>query len=76
MIVIYLLLAFLAAVCIGGICYIVYRLEELDEIKEELDKYSVHLDERANKIAAAEDALTIEWKSLRAAEEKLGRAVK
>jgi hypothetical protein len=32
---------------------------ELDELKEELDKYSVHLDERANRLAADEQT-TIE----------------
>ena len=55
--IVYLLLAFVVAVCIGGIGYIIYRLEELDEIKECLDRYSIHLDERANRLALWEDEL-------------------
>ena len=55
--VIYLLLAFIAAVCIGWTGYIIYRMEELDEIKECLDRYSINLDERANRLALWEDEL-------------------
>lgn len=37
------------------------KAEELAEKEEQLDKYSVHLDERANKIAQWEDEL-INWR--------------
>lgn len=47
----------LALLVIAGIAYIVYRSEELDEREEYLDKYSVHLDERANKLARWEKEL-------------------
>ena len=55
--IIYLLLAFLAAVCIGGVCYNFYRADELDEWRDELSKYSVSLDERANRLALWEQQL-------------------
>jgi len=38
-----------------GVAWTIYRQEELDEREEELDKYSVHLDERANKLSADEE---------------------
>lgn len=38
------------------------KAEELAEKEEQLDKYSVHLDERANKIAQWEDEL-LQYKS-------------
>lgn len=37
------------------------KAEELAEKEEQLDKYSAHLDERANKIAQWEDEL-INWR--------------
>ena len=37
-----------------GVAWTIYRQEELDEREEELDKYSAHLDERANILAADE----------------------
>ena len=61
---------------IAGIAYIVWRADELDEWEEELEKFSVHLDERANRIAADEATLTEEWKNLRAAAEEIRRSVK
>jgi len=39
---------------IFGILWTFYRQDELDEREEELDKYSIHLDERANRLAADE----------------------
>lgn len=39
------------------LAWVIYKMEELDELKEELDKYSVHLDERANKLARWEKEL-------------------
>lgn len=56
--------------------WVILKMGELDELKEELDKYSVHLDERANRIAADEATLTQEWKNLRAAAEELRRRKK
>ena len=44
--------------CLILLTWIVWKLEEIDERQEELDKYSVHLDERANKLAAWEQELT------------------
>lgn len=37
--------------------WVLWKMAELDERQEELDKYSVHLDERANRIAAEEGTL-------------------
>lgn len=44
-------------VVIVGALYNHYRSESLDEREEELDKYSVHLDERANELAKWEREL-------------------
>lgn len=41
-------------------CWVIYKMGELDERRERLDKYSVHLDERANKLAQWEQEL-IQW---------------
>ena len=41
-------------------CWVIYKMGELDERQENLDKYSVHLDERANKLSAWEQEL-IQW---------------
>lgn len=46
------IVAVLALFVLAGGLYNLYRADELDERQEELDKYSVHLDERANRIAA------------------------
>ena len=40
--------------------WVLWKMTELDERQEDLDKYSVHLDERANKLAKWEDEL-IRW---------------
>lgn len=42
------------------LAWVIYKMTEIDEFKEELDKYSVYLDERANKLAAWEQEL-IQW---------------
>ena len=39
------------------LAWVIYKMEEVDERQEELDKYSVHLDERANKLAKWEQEL-------------------
>ena len=57
MTIVYVLLALVAVCAVTGVLYVVYRLDELDEFKEDLDKYSVHLDERANRIALEEEEL-------------------
>lgn len=54
------ILVILAILTIGGIAYNIFRADELDEREEDLDKYSVHLDERANKLALWEEEL-IKW---------------
>lgn len=41
------------------LAWVVYKMVEVDEFKEYLDKYSVHLDERANKLAEWEDELRL-----------------
>ena len=42
------------------LAWVIYKMTEIDEIKEDLDKYSVYLDERANKLALWEQEL-IQW---------------
>lgn len=42
------------------LAWVIYKMSEVDEIKEDLDKYSVYLDERANKLALWEQEL-IRW---------------
>ena len=54
-----------------GILWALNRQDELDEREEELDKMSVHLDERANRIAAEEETIKLEWKYLRQAKDML-----
>jgi len=49
--------AVLALFVLAGGFYNLHRADELDERQEELDKYSVHLDERANKLAQWEKEL-------------------
>lgn len=39
------------------LAWVIFKMGELDELQEELDKYSVHLDERANKLAQWEREL-------------------
>lgn len=40
--------------------WVIYKMGEVDERQERLDKYSVYLDERANKLARWEQEL-IRW---------------
>lgn len=64
------LLVLAAILCIA---WTVYRQEQLDELEEELEKISVHLDERANRIAADEQTLKNEWAMLRKATEEINK---
>ena len=57
MIIISCALGIIAIALIIVICLAVVRADELDTREEELDKYSVHLDERANKLALWEQEL-------------------
>ena len=41
----------------GLLAWVIYKIAEVDERQEELDKYSVYLDERANKLAMWEQEL-------------------
>ena len=57
--------AILIIIAVAEIVWTVWnymKAEELTEKEEHLDKYSVHLDERANKIAQWEDEL-LQYKS-------------
>jgi predicted nuclease with TOPRIM domain len=45
--------------------WVLWKMTELDERQEELDKYSVHLDERANRLAADEESLRILFASFK-----------
>ena len=47
----------------------VMKMEELDELDEELRKYSVHLDEKANQLARWEDELK-QWESTKTEQKK------
>ena len=46
--------------------WVLWKMTALDEKEEQLDKFSVYLDERANRIAQEEDFLRAENKSFRA----------
>jgi len=52
-----LITAVLAVAVIAGTLYIYYRSDQLDELEDELSKYEVHLDERANKLSAEEETV-------------------
>jgi len=58
MIIVYILLAIITVAVIAFGIYNYLRASDLDERQEELDKFSVHLDERANRLAA-DEATTI-----------------
>ena len=47
------------------LAWVIYKMEEVDERQEELDKYSVHLDERANRIAVDEQSIVNLLKQLK-----------
>ena len=42
------------------LAWVIYKMGEVDERQERLDKYSVYLDERANKLSQWEQEL-IRW---------------
>lgn len=63
--IVYILLGLVTIVVLGYGAKTMCRADELDEYREELDKYSVHLDERANKLAADEQQIRQLYKELR-----------
>ena len=65
MTIIYILLGLVTIIVLGYGAKTMMRSDELDEFQEELDKYSVHLDERANKLAADEATIQQLYKELR-----------
>ena len=60
-------------ILVGVLCILwaLKRQDDLDELIDELDKREIALDERANRIAADEATLTLEWQMLRKAKEEL-----
>ena len=74
MITFFIIILVLSAVI--GILWALNRQDELDEREEELDKMSVHLDERANRIAAEEEIIKNEWKYIRMAKDMLDKQQK
>jgi len=72
------LIIIIVLIAVIGILWTVHRNDELDEREDELKQISLDLDERANRIAAEEETLKLEWKYLRQAKglldkEKEGR---
>lgn len=65
MTVVYILLGLFTIFVFGYGAKTMIRSDELDEYREELDKYSVHLDERAHKLAADEATVRQLYKELR-----------
>jgi hypothetical protein len=52
------ILLIIFAICTFSLLvWVLWKMTELDERQEDLDKYSVHLDERANKLARWEQEL-------------------
>ncbi len=52
-----ILMISLGVLCVCGlVVWIVMKMSELDERQENLDKYSVYLDERANRLAINEES--------------------
>lgn len=48
----------LFVICVFALlAWVIYKMGEVDDRQEELDKYSVYLDERANKLAMWEQEL-------------------
>ena len=70
---VYILLAVVAIVVIIAIAWVVGRSEALDEWEKDLEKYSSHLDERDNRIAADEQSLLNGWRALRDAKESIDK---
>lgn len=65
MTIIYILLGLVTIIVLGYGAKTMMRSDELDDYRDELDKYSVHLDERANKLAADEQQILQLYKELR-----------
>lgn len=63
----------LAAGVICAVAWVIYRSDKLDEREDELAKYSVHLDERANKLSADEETVRMLNLQLRQALEEQKR---
>jgi len=68
MITVGLLLALVGVLCV---LWALYHQDKLDDIRDELDKREIQLDERANRIAADEATLTQEWQILRKAKQEM-----
>ena len=47
------------------LAWVILKMDELDEWQDNLDKYSVHLDERANRIAVDEQSIVNLLKQLK-----------
>ena len=48
----------LFVICVFALlAWVIYKMGEVDDRQEELDKYSVYLDERANKLAMWEQEI-------------------
>ena len=52
-----LLLIIFAIATFVLLAWVIMKMEELDDYQDDLDKYSVHLDERANMLAQWEQEL-------------------
>jgi hypothetical protein len=52
-----LLLIIFAIATFALLAWVIMKMEQLDDYQDNLDKYSVHLDERANMLARWEDEL-------------------
>jgi len=63
--------AILAAYAVAMSFRNTFRSETLDDKEKELEKISADLDERANRIAAEEETLKMQWAELRQAKEHL-----
>lgn len=70
MIIVYIILGIITACVVLYGIHNTVRADELDERADELDRYSVHLDERANRLAADEGTLRNLYKELQAELEK------
>ena len=67
------LIIIIVLIAVIGILWTVHRNDELDEREDELKQISLDLDERANRIAAEEETLKLEWKYLRQAKDLLDK---
>ena len=60
-------------VSVIGLLWTVHRMDELDEREEELEQISLDLDGRANRIAAEEETINMQWAELRKAREFINK---